>query len=63
MRGLYRNNNVIITYSDKEVGVILDSTHYNAKITELFNDKSTYEQISLQTRNKNIVFNKSYKKI
>ena len=59
LRGLSMNNNIMITHSDKGSGVvIIDLTQWTKKIELL------YEQISLETKNKNVdIFNKSYKKI
>ena len=59
-----RNFTTLSSLSDEFGGVvIMDSTHYNNKLMELFEVKIIYEQIT-QTITKNIVvFNKSYKKI
>ena len=44
------NNNIIVTTSDKGRSVIMvDSTQYNKKMTELLSDKNTYKQMTQQT--------------
>ena len=43
MRSLSKNNDIIITSSDKDEGtVIMDSAECNNKIIELLNDKTNY---------------------
>ena len=63
LKCLSSNHNIVISSCDKDRGVvIMDSTIYNQKSTDLLDDKNTYEHISLQTVLFNInKFKKSYK--
>ena len=51
---LTSNHNIVISPSDKDGGVVMDSTVYNQRSMDQLGDNSTYEQIPLQTISNNI---------